>query len=51
MDYSSNVRAAEKKDKLERNCCKLICAAPMTLQGYDTDKSRLWDGLGKPGKF
>ena len=34
MDFASSIRAAEKKDKVERDCCEIICGVPTTLQGY-----------------
>ena len=35
MDFASSTRAAENRmDKVEMDCCKVICGAPMTFQGY-----------------
>ena len=34
MDVASSTRAAEKQDKMERDCCEFICGAPTTFQGY-----------------
>ena len=31
MDFASSTRAAENRS---RDCCKFICGAPMTSQGY-----------------
>ena len=34
VDFDSSTRAAEKHDKMERDCCEFICGAPATFQGY-----------------
>ena len=37
MDFASSTRAAEKQVKMERDCCKFICGAPTTSQGYEIE--------------
>ena len=33
LDFASSTRQL-KHDKMERDCCKFICGAPLTFQGY-----------------
>ena len=35
MDFTSSTRAAEKRD-----CCEVICDAPMIFQGYGKEKKK-----------
>ena len=37
MDIASSARAAEDKTRWKGGCCKVICGAPTTIQGYGAD--------------
>ena len=37
MDFANSTRAAKKQDKVERDCCKVIGGALMTLLGYEIE--------------
>ena len=41
MNFASSIRAAEKKDKMERGCFEFICDAPTTFQGYGREHNRI----------
>ena len=41
MDIASSTSAAEKKDKVEKDCCKVICGAPRTFQVYGIELYRI----------
>ena len=41
MDFARATRAAKNRKKVERNCCRVICGAPMTLQGYEIEFNRV----------
>ena len=41
MDSASSTRAAEIRSRVDMNCCKVICGALMTPQGYGVDQTRL----------
>ena len=40
-DFASSIRAAENRTNLKINCCKVICGAPRTLQGYGVEQKRI----------
>ena len=41
MDFASSTRAAEDRNRLERDCCKVISGAPTTSPANGIDYTRL----------
>ena len=41
IDFASSTRAAENRDKMERDCCEFSCGDPTTFQGYGIEQNRI----------